>query len=344
VIICTQNRVESLRITLECLAFANRNAIRAEVIVVDNASSDNTKNVVESFQHRIPIRYLYESTQGVYGKSHALNRALEAGGLGDIIAVLDDDMSPQADWFQGVAAICDRWPDKDIFTSHTYVIWPSEDVPDWARSPRIQSWIFSAASLTGSDAELEDGRWFSGNHFWFRSRVLKGGRRFRDMWLTEPDFQLDLVEEGFRGVAGRGAIAGHRIQPELLQRDIVLNRAKKTGALYAWLRLQPYRSKVKQARLLHGHPWLGRLFCLLVYLRWRMTYFISYLYLSDASRFEHKLVAIERMTTYLELLRAANRLGDYSGSNRFRGPQRLDESGTLSVREQSPPSSNIDEQ
>src|SRR5215467_9652284 len=119
VIICTQNRANSLRVTLECLVSANRDGMRAEIIVVNNAGHDNTEEVVASFSQRIPIRYLYEPTLGVFGKSHALNRALAAGSIGEIIAVLDDDMSPHSDWFQGVAAICGRWPDKDIFTGHT---------------------------------------------------------------------------------------------------------------------------------------------------------------------------------------------------------------------------------
>jgi hypothetical protein len=59
--------------------------------------------------------------------------------------------------------------------------------------------------------------------------VLEGGRRFKDIWVTEPDFQLDLVERGFSGVAGRDAIAGRRVQPALLQRNVALIRARKTG-------------------------------------------------------------------------------------------------------------------
>lgn len=311
VVIPTQNRANSLGITLECLASASREGLRTEVIVVDNGGRDHTRKVVNSFSERLPIKYLYEPTLGTFGKSHALNRALRAEGLGEIIAVLDDDMNPDPDWFQAVARICKRWPDRDIFTGHTYIIWPYDDIPKWATNETIHSKLFSAGCLGHSDSELEEGRWYLGGHFWFRSRVLQTGKRFRDTWLTEPDFQLDLSELGFSGVACRDAVSGHRIQPALLQKDIVLDRAVRTGKNLAWLHLQPYRTKVKQARLLRAHPAAGRLFCVVNYLRWGVLYLSSFLLGSDTSGFARRWVALERMALYSELLRAAKLLKDY---------------------------------
>jgi glycosyltransferase involved in cell wall biosynthesis len=318
VIICTRNRADSLTITLDCLAHARRDNLRVDIIVVDNGSTDTTKQVTESYTDRVPIRYVYEPESGTYGKSYALNRALRAGDLGEIIAILDDDMSPHPDWFQAVSGVCARWPDVDLFAGNTYIIWPYEGVPAWARKARLSSWLFSSAGISSTDSPLEPGRWFSGNHFWFRARVLKNGRRFKDIWLTEPDFQLELTESGSRGVASRDAIAAHRVQPALLQKEKALSRAKQTGKCYAWLRLLPYRRQVKQARLLRSYPRLGRLYCLLSHVVWRLLYLLAFLYPSADSRFEHRLVAVERMTTYLELFRAARYLEDYTTGLRSR--------------------------
>lgn len=318
VIIPTRNRAASLAMTLGCLASADRGGLQVEIIVVNNAGNDNTEEIVRSFQPRIPIRYFYESTLGVFGKSHALNRALDAGNLGQIIVVLDDDMSPHPDWFQGVAAICRRWPEKDIFTGYTYIVWPRQEVPLWAKAPKLQSWLFSAGYVPESDAEMKVGRWFLGGHFWFRSRVLQAQPHFKDIWVTEPDFQLDLVARGFSGVSARDAKAGHRIQASLLQKDVVAKRAVKTGNRAAWLRLQPYRQHMKQARLLHTHPVMGRVFCILNHARWRGAYLVSYLLSPNGSGFALRLTALERMSTYIELFRAANRLEAYSLSRRVR--------------------------
>jgi glycosyltransferase involved in cell wall biosynthesis len=309
VIIPTRNRAASLAITLECLASADRDGLQVEVIVVNNSGEDHTEDIVDSFRGRLPIKYLHEPAPG---KSHALNRALDAGNLGEIVAVLDDDMSPHAEWFQGVAAICKRWSDKDLFSGYTYIIWPNDEVPAWAKKPKLQSWLFSAGHVPEADAKLKEGRWFLGGHFWFRSRVIETGRRFKDIWVTEPDFQLDLVESGCSGVSARDAMSGHRIQPELLQKDVVTRRARKTGECAAWLRLQPYRKKMKQARLLHSHPVLGRLFCLFSHGIWWFLYMISYLLPANGIGFALRLIALERKATYLELFRAANRLEAYS--------------------------------
>jgi glycosyltransferase involved in cell wall biosynthesis len=310
VIVCTRNRASSLKITLEHLAAADRDGIKAEVVVADNGSDDDTREVAQSFSGRIALRYLYEPTLGVFGKSHALNRALDAGELGEIIAILDDDMTVQPGWFQGVAAICRRWPDKDLFTGDTYVIWPCENVPAWAKKQSLQGGIFSSVRVGEPDAALENGYWFPGGHFWFRSRLLKLGRRFQDTWLTEPDFQLNFTEAGFSGVAAPDASAGHRIQPELLDQRVVLARARK-AAEKAWVRLRPYRKNVRHSRLFHEHPLAARLFCLLNYFWWRIVYLVTWFHPSENVRFGNRLLAVERMTTAIGYFRASRGCPEY---------------------------------
>lgn len=318
VIICTRNRADSLLVTLDCLAHNNRAGMDLEVAVVDNGSTDGTRAVVDSFGDRLPLRYLFEPTLGTFGKSHALNRAIASGGLGEIVAVIDDDISPQPDWLRGVISISNRWPDKDLFTGKTTIIWPTDQVPGWALQPLLHSWIFSAISYGDRDKPLAPGRWFPGGHFWFRSRVLAGERKFKDIWLTEPDFMLQLAEEGYQGVAGPDAVVGHRIQPRLLCQDVARDLAVQVGRCYAALRLKPFRSRVKQAVLFNKHPLWARLFCLANGLRWRCVYFLSRLHPYPDDRFVRSLVAMERFTTYDELLKTARCMEEYRVFRRTR--------------------------
>ena len=255
VVICTHNRAESLRETLACLARADKTGLRCEVVVVDNGSTDHTAIVAHETIPDLPIHYLIEP---LVGKGHALNRALDDAPLGKIVAVLDDDMIPQPRWLLGVAAICQRWPDRDLFTGHSYVEWPQDEIPEWARFPQIHGWAFSVKNSSVGDRELGKGRWFSGNNFWFRSRVLTGGRRFPACWLTEPEFQLELLEAGYNGISAPDAVVGRRIQPELLRLDIIQERGLRFGRETAEARLRPYRDSVHQAQQFKQHPLLAR--------------------------------------------------------------------------------------
>ena len=185
-------------------------------------------------------------------------------------------------------------------------------MPEWAKSKGSQRLVLSAGELGDSEAPLPEGRWFGGNHFWFRSRVLEGRRRFKDVWLTEPDFQLDLLELGFCTLISPKTKCGHRIQPALLQKDVAMERAKRFGVAEARLRVLPYREKVKQARQLRTHPWLGGTYCLVRFLWWCGQYVSSYFFSPDGNGFEQRLMATYRTTYYWELLRAAARSGDYS--------------------------------
>ena len=85
--ICTYNRSESLRRTLDSLAKQNNiNLDAMEVLVVDNNCTDGTPNVVEAFRERIPIRRVTESRQGL---AHARNRAV-ADFRGDVLLYFPD--------------------------------------------------------------------------------------------------------------------------------------------------------------------------------------------------------------------------------------------------------------
>ena len=77
VVICTRDRADMLRITLGCLADSDRTSMAVEAVVVDNGSRDATQQVAHSFDERLRMRYIFEPTAGRYGKSHALNAALQ---------------------------------------------------------------------------------------------------------------------------------------------------------------------------------------------------------------------------------------------------------------------------
>jgi glucosyl-dolichyl phosphate glucuronosyltransferase len=103
VILCTYNRCQSLARALESVAVQSLpDHVEWEVLVVDNKSDDQTREVVVDFSRRYPSRfcYLFEPQPG---KSHALNSGLRMA-RGEVLAFIDDDVTAEPTWLQNLVA------------------------------------------------------------------------------------------------------------------------------------------------------------------------------------------------------------------------------------------------
>ncbi|MBS3955281.1 MAG: glycosyltransferase [Methylomicrobium sp.] len=95
VVICTYNRANSLADTLLFLTKQTYAYEKWELIVVDNNSNDNTKEIVSEFTKIIPnLFYKFEPKQGL---SYARNLGISSA-RGELIAFTDDDVLPENDW------------------------------------------------------------------------------------------------------------------------------------------------------------------------------------------------------------------------------------------------------
>lgn len=103
VILCTHNRARTLAKALESIATqALSQSIGWEIVVVDNNSSDKTRQVIEDCRSRYPgrIRYVFEPQQGI---SYARNTGVR-NAQGDILAFIDDDETASPGWLQNLTA------------------------------------------------------------------------------------------------------------------------------------------------------------------------------------------------------------------------------------------------
>jgi len=103
VILCTYNRCQSLAKVLESIAASKLpDSTEWEVLVIDNNSTDQTRDVAEGFCRRYPnhFRYLFEAQQG---KSHALNTGIRESH-GEVLAFTDDDVTVEPTWLENLTA------------------------------------------------------------------------------------------------------------------------------------------------------------------------------------------------------------------------------------------------
>ena len=128
--ICTYNRCRMLREALESvLSQRVHDGGRYEVIVVDNNSTDETRQVVESFIARghANLRYVFEGRQGL---SYARNAAVSAA-RSPILAFTDDDVRVKPDWVATIKRTLDDHPEVDCVGGKV--------LPRWTFAP--PSWL-----------------------------------------------------------------------------------------------------------------------------------------------------------------------------------------------------------
>jgi glycosyltransferase involved in cell wall biosynthesis len=98
IVICTRNRSASLGRTLETIASLDVAALSvgAELIVVDNGSSDDTQAVITAFRERapFPVTYVHEARPGL---AVARNAGIRQTAH-QVILFTDDDCLPARDW------------------------------------------------------------------------------------------------------------------------------------------------------------------------------------------------------------------------------------------------------
>lgn len=131
IVVATYNRAGMLD---QCIAALVCQALPAnvhwEVLIVDNNSSDGTRDVVARWAARapIPIRYVFEPRQG---KSHALNAGI-AQARGAMLAFTDDDVLVPSGWISTTIEALDQWS-ADIVGGRILPRWDTPP-PGWLQA------------------------------------------------------------------------------------------------------------------------------------------------------------------------------------------------------------------
>ncbi|MEQ8811104.1 MAG: glycosyltransferase family 2 protein [Imperialibacter sp.] len=126
VIICTYNRSDLLQECLESIVNQSMDDRNFDVVVVDNNSSDRTKEVVDSMAGKYHnVHYLKEENQGL---SHARNAGWRLAKT-EWVNYLDDDAISHNDYVEKILETIQQY-DYPIFGG-VYHQWFKFGRPDW---------------------------------------------------------------------------------------------------------------------------------------------------------------------------------------------------------------------
>lgn len=121
VIICTYNREGFLKLVLDSITRQTLPKNVFEVVVIDDGSSDNTREVAESFASLLPIRYFYQKNAGLASaKNHGIYTS-----KGQILLFLDDDDITTPALFESHIKTHRKHPERHMAVLH-YTTWSPE--------------------------------------------------------------------------------------------------------------------------------------------------------------------------------------------------------------------------
>ena len=86
-VVCTYNRAELLARVLDSLCRQSLPREQFEIVIINDGSTDDTQDIVRSFEGKLPLRYLFQRNAGL---AAAKNHGLFAS-RGDFVLFLDDD-------------------------------------------------------------------------------------------------------------------------------------------------------------------------------------------------------------------------------------------------------------
>ena len=253
VVMATYNGAKTLPKVLDAYCRVDSPVGGWNLVVVDNGSTDNSKEVITSFGPRLPLTYVFEPQ---LGKSAALNRGLLCA-TGDLVVMTDDDALPRSDWLVQLRLAAD--------SQRSFSIFGGAIVPHWEVPP--ENWIFKAPRyiLTITNPTWEEGPTLAervyGPNMAVRSEIIKAGYRFdtslgpvgpRYRMGEDTEFIQRLSKAGFKAWHCKHAVVAHLIRRDQMKKKWMLRRARRYGSAQYQSECRQY--SVSRPVLLLGIP------------------------------------------------------------------------------------------
>jgi cellulose synthase/poly-beta-1,6-N-acetylglucosamine synthase-like glycosyltransferase len=234
VVVPTYRRPDLLDRCLRALVGQDFPASAYEIVVADDAASEETRRQVERWGARAAPSVRYVPVVGPrHGPAAARNRGWRAAG-GAVIAFTDDDAIADRGWLRhGLATFADG-----VAGAWGRLVVPLPDTPtDYERDAR----------------GLEIGPFVTANCFYRRDALEAAGgfdERFTSAWREDSDLFFSMVELGLRLVRAPHAVVVHPVRPA--RWGVSLSQQRK--AVFNALLWKKHPTLYRQA-IRAGPPW-----------------------------------------------------------------------------------------
>ena len=219
VVVCTHNRSNYLSACLDSLLAQDFEKSRFEIIVVDNASTDDTAELCQQYLER-GVKYIYDNIPGL---SHARNSGWRAA-LGAIIGFMDDDSVADTGWLTSIwAAYASCVKNPDLVGGPVRLQWDNPP-PSWLNSALCQP--LGELDL-GNDkrAIWRHETLFGGNGFYTRACLERhdgfdenlGHKKNSMLSGEETMIQTLIIRDNGVRLYSPDAIIYHRVTPDRMK-------------------------------------------------------------------------------------------------------------------------------
>lgn len=227
-IICTYNRDQYLGAAIDSLLVQDYDNF--EIIIVDNASNDRTREVVESRLSHPKLKYIYEP---VIGLSVARNTGAKATNA-PIIAYLDDDAVASPQWLKVLVTAYRNNEKLAIAGGKVTLIWPEGINPPLWISPDLAAGL-GAYDLGDQVVDINHPNLTPrGLNYSLRQTFLEQfggfdanlGRIGKKLLSNEELYMTELaIQKGWQVAYLPDALVAHNVAPERLKPSWFLSRS-----------------------------------------------------------------------------------------------------------------------
>lgn len=258
VVICTYNSEDRLRETIRAICASELQGVE-EIILVDNNSTDNTRQVFEELTKEIPVRSraITETRQGLaYARARGVLTSIS-----DVICFLDDDNAISTDWFSRIQVAFSR--DDKIGAVGGQILPPTNvALPAWFESvsanyavgrQAINSQYVTRPRMLLWGAGLAVRRDLAAQFYSHLDDIVLVGRTGSKL-LAGDDTELCyyVVSQGYELYYDEELILTHNFDPKRLTRNYVMK--VNIGFGRARYHLFHYHVMLKKGRLHRYRP------------------------------------------------------------------------------------------